>query len=77
LYLTYKMYRAGPRESESAPGAIPEAAHDAILTMEIRALNIREFNPAAEHMFGIGGPILGRRVDLLLRSPIARRSSTR
>ena len=46
LYLTYKMYRAG-RESEARQGAILEAAHDAILTMD-QNLNIREFNPAAE-----------------------------
>ena len=50
LYLTYKMYRAG-RESEARQGAILEAAHDAIITMDSN-LNIREFNPAAEQMFG-------------------------
>src|SRR5207244_9520372 len=39
LYLTYNMYRAG-RESEARQGAILEAAHDAIITMDQR-LNIR------------------------------------
>ena len=65
LYLTYKMYRAGV-ESEARQGAILEAAHDAIITMD-QDLNIREFNPAAEQMFGY--PRTGRarpRVDLLL-----------
>jgi PAS domain S-box-containing protein len=65
LYLTYKMYRAG-RESEARQGAILEAAHDAIITMD-QNLNIREFNPAAERMFGRRRTdILGRRVDLLI-----------
>jgi PAS domain S-box-containing protein len=65
LYLTYKMYRAG-RESEARQGAILEAAHDAIITMDSQ-LNIREFNPAAEDMFGYTRlDILGRSVDLLL-----------
>ena len=65
LYLTYKMYRAG-RESEARQGAILEAAHDAIITMD-QKLNIREFNPAAEQMFGRRRTdILGRNVDLLL-----------
>jgi PAS domain S-box-containing protein len=65
LYLTYKMYRAG-RESEARQGAILEAAHDAIITMD-STLNIREFNPAAEQMFGRArNDILGRSVDLLV-----------
>jgi PAS domain S-box-containing protein len=65
LYLTYKMYRAG-RESEARQGAILEAAHDAIITMDSQ-LNIREFNPAAEEMFGYTRlDILGRSVELLL-----------
>jgi PAS domain S-box-containing protein len=65
LYLTYKMYRAG-RESEARQGAILEAAHDAIITMDSQ-LNIREFNPAAEEMFGYARlDILGRSVELLL-----------
>jgi PAS domain S-box-containing protein len=65
LYLTYKMYRAG-RESEAQQGAILEAAHDAIITMD-QQLNIREFNPAAEQMFGYARlDILGRNVELLL-----------
>jgi two-component system, cell cycle sensor histidine kinase and response regulator CckA len=65
LYLTYKMYRAG-RESEARQGAILEAAHDAILTLDPN-LNIREFNPAAEQMFGrLRTEILGRRVDVLI-----------
>jgi PAS domain S-box-containing protein len=65
LYLTYKMYRAG-RESDARQGAILEAAHDAIMTMDAQ-LNIREFNPAAEQMFGYARlDILGRNVELLL-----------
>ena len=40
LYLTYRMYRVG-RESEARQGAILEAAHDAIITMDPQ-LNIRE-----------------------------------
>jgi PAS domain S-box-containing protein len=65
LYLTYKMYRAG-RESDARQGAILEAAHDAIITMDLN-LNIREFNPAAEQMFGHRRiDILGRSVDLLI-----------
>jgi len=68
LYLTYRMYRAG-KESEARQGAILEAAHDAIITMDHR-LNIREFNPAAEQMFGYTRlDILGRSVELLLPAP--------
>ena len=65
LYLTYKMYVAG-KESDARQGAILEAAHDAIITMDSH-LAIREFNPAAEKMFGYGRmDILGRNVELLL-----------
>jgi PAS domain S-box-containing protein len=65
LYLTWKMYRAG-LESEARQGAILEAANDAIVTMD-QQLNIREFNPAAERMFGYKRlDILGRNVALLL-----------
>jgi PAS domain S-box-containing protein len=68
LYLTYKMYRTGA-ESEARQGAILEAAHDAIITMD-NDLNIREFNPAAELMFGHQRMnILGRNVSLLLPPP--------
>jgi PAS domain S-box-containing protein len=68
LYLTYKMYRGG-KESEARQGAILEAAQDAIVTMD-QQLNIREFNPAAEQMFGYARiDILGRNVDLLLPAP--------
>jgi PAS domain S-box-containing protein len=68
LYLTYKMYRAG-KESDARQGAILEAAHDAIITMD-QQLNIREFNPAAEQMFGYARlDILGRNVELLLSPP--------
>jgi PAS domain S-box-containing protein len=67
LYLTYKMYRAG-KESDARQGAILEAAHDAIITMDSQ-LNIREFNPAAEQLFGYARlDILGRNVELLLPS---------
>ena len=72
LYLTYKMYRAG-KESDARQGAILEAAHDAIITMDSQ-LNIREFNPAAEQLFGYARlEILGRNVELLL--PDAERAS--
>jgi len=65
LYLTYKMYRAGA-ESEARQGAILEAAQDAIITMDGQ-LMIREFNPAAEQMFGYPRlDILGRPVNLLM-----------
>jgi PAS domain S-box-containing protein len=65
LYLTYKIYRAGV-ETEARQGAILEAAHDAIVTID-PSLNIREFNPAAEQMFARSRmDILGRRADLLL-----------
>jgi PAS domain S-box-containing protein len=65
LYLTYKVYRAGA-ETEARQGAILEAAHDAIITMDQR-LSIREFNPAAEAMFGHKRTnILGHDVELLL-----------
>jgi PAS domain S-box-containing protein len=65
LYLTYKMYRTGV-ESEARQGAILEAAQDAIITMD-QHLDIREFNPAAEQMFGHARlDILGRNVGLLL-----------
>jgi PAS domain S-box-containing protein len=65
LYLTYKVYRAGA-ETEAQQGAILEAAHDAIITMDQRWC-IREFNPAAETMFGRKRiDMLGREVDVLL-----------
>jgi PAS domain S-box-containing protein len=65
LFLTYKMYRTGI-ESEANQGAILEAAHDAIVTMDAH-LAIREFNPAAEQMFGYRRTdILGRNVEILL-----------
>ena len=65
LYLTYKMYRAGV-ESEARQGAILEAAHDAILTIDAQ-LNLREFNPAAEKMFGyVRLDVLGKNVEMLI-----------
>jgi len=65
LFVTWKMYRAGI-ESEARQGAILEAAQDAIITMDGR-LTIREFNPAAEQMFGYARlDILGRSVDILM-----------
>ncbi|MGE5244086.1 MAG: two-component system sensor histidine kinase NtrB [Betaproteobacteria bacterium] len=73
LYLTYKVYRASV-ETEARQGAILEAAYDAIVTFDER-LNIREFNPAAERMFGHRrGDILGRGVELLL--PAEERAGT-
>ena len=72
LYLTYKVYRAGA-ESEAKQGAILEAANDAIITMDAR-LAIREFNPAAEQMFGYRRTdILGRNAEILL--PAAERAA--
>jgi PAS domain S-box-containing protein len=65
LYLTYRMYRAGA-DTEARQGAILEAAYDAIITMDPQ-LNIREFNPAAERMFGRQrNDILGRSADILV-----------
>jgi PAS domain S-box-containing protein len=65
LYLTYKVYRTGA-DAEAKQGAILEAASDAIITMDSK-LAIREFNPAAEKMFGYNRmDILGRHVDILL-----------
>ena len=65
LYLTYKVYRTGA-DVEAKQGAILEAASDAIITMDSK-LAIREFNPAAEKMFGYNRmDILGRQVDILL-----------
>jgi len=65
LYLVYKMYRTGA-DVEAKQGAILEAASDAIITMDAQ-LAIREFNPAAEKMFGYKRmDILGRHVDILL-----------
>jgi PAS domain S-box-containing protein len=73
LYLTYKVYRSG-EESEARQGAILEAANDAIITMD-HQLNIREFNPAAERMFGHKRmDILGMNAELLL--PEAGRPNT-
>jgi PAS domain S-box-containing protein len=65
LYLSYRMYLGG-RESLLREGAILDAAQDAIITMD-EQLSIREFNPAAEQMFGYARlDILGRNVELLL-----------
>jgi len=73
LYLTYKVYRTGA-DVEAKQGAILEAASDAIITMDSK-LAIREFNPAAEKMFGYGRmDILGRNVEILL--PPSGRAST-
>ncbi len=65
LYLTYRVYRSGA-DVEAKQGAILDAANDAIITMDSQ-LAIREFNPAAEKMFGyVRMDILGRNVELLL-----------
>jgi PAS domain S-box-containing protein len=72
LYLTYRLYQAG-RKTEARQGAILEAAQDAIVTVD-HSLNIREFNPAAERMFGRSRmTILGKNVELLL--PVAGRTA--
>ncbi len=74
LYLTYKLYRAG-KQSEARQGAILEAAHDAIMTLDPH-LNIREFNPAAEQMFGVLRlNMVGRSIEMLL--PAAEREPQR
>jgi len=74
LYLTYKLYRAG-KQSEARQGAILEAAHDAIMTLDPH-LNIREFNPAAERMFGVLRlNMVGRSIEMLL--PVAEREPQR
>jgi PAS domain S-box-containing protein len=73
LYLTYKLYRSGA-DVEAKQGAILEAASDAIITMDAQ-LAIREFNPAAEKMFGYNRmDILGRNVEILM--PPSGRPST-
>jgi PAS domain S-box-containing protein len=73
LYLTYRVYRTR-LEAEARQGAILEAANDAIVTMD-HNLAIREFNPAAERMFGYERiNILGRNVEMLL--PTIDRPST-
>ena len=65
LYLTFKLYRTGVK-TEARQGAILEAAHDAIITLD-QHLDIREFNPAAEVIFGHKKMnVLGRGVDMLL-----------
>ena len=65
LYLTYRLYRAG-KGIEARQGAILEAAHDAIITIDTH-LGIREFNPAAEQMFGARRTdMLGRDIERLL-----------
>jgi PAS domain S-box-containing protein len=65
LYLSYTLYRAN-LDVEARQGAILEAAHDAILTIDPQ-LNIREFNRAAERLFGRPRmDVLGRHVELLL-----------
>jgi two-component system, cell cycle sensor histidine kinase and response regulator CckA len=70
LYLTWNVYRAGV-ESEARQGAILEAANDAIISVD-QDQRIREFNPAAERMFGWRRlDILGKPVDMLM--PLATR----
>jgi PAS domain S-box-containing protein len=65
LYLTWRVYR-GSVESAARQGAILEAAHDAIISTD-QNLQIREFNPAAEKMFGWTRlDILGKSIELLM-----------
>ena len=65
LYLTYRVYRAGA-QTEARQGAILDAASDAIVTMD-HQFAIREFNPAAERMFGHRRMnILGKSIEMLL-----------
>jgi PAS domain S-box-containing protein len=73
LYLTFKVYRAGVK-TEARQGAILDAASDAIVTMD-HEFAIREFNPAAERMFGCTRiDMLGRHIDTLL--PTSERVAT-
>ena len=63
--LALNLYRARG-EIEARQGAILEAAQDAIITMD-HQLNIREFNPAAEQLFGYARlDILGRHIQMLM-----------
>jgi PAS domain S-box-containing protein len=65
LYLTWRLYRAGV-DSEARQGAILEAAKDAIISAD-QDMKIREFNPAAERMFGWARmSILGKQIDMLM-----------
>lgn len=65
LYLTWRLYRAVV-DSEKRQGAVLEAAKDAIISAD-PDLKIREFNPAAERMFGWARmAILGKRIDMLM-----------
>ena len=65
LYLTYRVYRAGV-QTEARQGAILDAASDAIVTMDHK-FAIREFNPAAERMFGYARmDIMGSHIEMLL-----------
>jgi PAS domain S-box-containing protein len=73
LYLTYRVYRAGV-QTEARQGAILDAASDAIITMD-HQFAIREFNPAAERMFGFRRiNILGKSIEMLL--PASERVTT-
>ncbi len=72
LYLTWNVYRAGV-ESEARQGAILEAANDAIISVD-QDQRIREFNPAAERMFGWRRlEILGKPVDMLMPAATRKR----
>jgi PAS domain S-box-containing protein len=65
LYLTYRVYRHGV-QTEARQGAILDAASDAIVTMDHK-FAIREFNPAAERMFGYARmDIMGSHIEMLL-----------
>ncbi|MGE3512616.1 MAG: PAS domain S-box protein, partial [Vicinamibacterales bacterium] len=65
LYLTWRLYRAGV-DSEARQGAILEAAKDAIISTD-QDMKIREFNPAAERIFGWARmSILGKQIDMLM-----------
>jgi PAS domain S-box-containing protein len=65
LYLTWRVYR-GTVESAARQGAILEAAHDAIISTD-QHMQIREFNPAAEKMFGWKRlDILGKNIEMLM-----------
>ena len=65
LFLAYRTYVLR-QEKVEREGAILEAAHDALITMD-QDLSIREFNPGAEDMFGYPRlEVLGRGIDMLL-----------
>ena len=68
---------AALRDSETRKGAIMEAALDCIVTIDAEGI-VREFNPAAEAVFGYGREeALGRRLSELIIPPRLREAHER